>query len=406
MILRVRNFWYIAFMRLLFVADGRSPIAINWIRYFAERKHEVFLASTFECSPDLPLSGIEFIPVAYSAFRGGTRARVPPASEGVGLRTRLRQFLGPLTVARSAGRLREVVQRIKPDLVHAMRIPFEGMLAADGSNGSPLVVSVWGNDFTLHATSTWVMRHYTSWTLQVADGLHADCKRDLRLSRQLGLDAAKPTLLAPGNGGVRMDVFHPPAETVVEPVVLNPRGPRAYVRNDIWFQAIPLVLLRRPDARFLCAALAGDRKALDWIRKLGIGRAVELLPQMSQPEMAGLFRRAQVIVSPTTHDGTPNSLLEGMASGCLPVASDLDSIREWITDGKNGLLVDSGSSQGLADAILEALENRKLRRQAAELNQAIVAERADYTKCMVNAEKFYQRVLSGFPERREEPMPR
>lgn len=405
MILRVRNFWYIAFMRLLFVADGRSPIAINWIRYFTQLKHEVFLASTFECSPDLPLTGIEVIPVAYSSFRGGTRAHVPPASDGVGLRTRFRQLLGPLTVARSAARLRAVVQRIQPDLVHAMRIPFEGMLAADGSSGRPLVVSVWGNDFTLHAPSSWLMRHYTSWTLKVADGLHADCQRDLRLSRQWGLDAAKPTLLAPGNGGVRIDVFHRPAEPVLEPLVLNPRGPRAYVRNDVWFQSIPLVLHRRPDARFFCASLAGDRRSLDWIRKLGIGGAVELLPQMSQPEMARQFRRAQVVVSPTSHDGTPNSLLEGMASGCFPVASNLDSIREWITNGRNGLLVDPGSPQGLADAVLQALEGTELRRQAAEINQAIIEERAEYSKCMLNAEKFYQRVLSGIPARRAESTP-
>jgi hypothetical protein len=394
MILRVAEFWYIAFMRLLFVADGRSPIAINWIRYFAERGDEVYLASTFECAPDLPLRGLEFTPVAYSASRGGTRAAAPPAYDGVGLRTRLRQLLGPLTVARSARRLREVVRRVRPDLIHAMRIPFEGMLAADGSDGAPLLVSVWGNDFTLHAPSTWLMGHYTSWTLQVADAVHADCQRDIRLSRQWGLDTSKPTLVTPGGGGVRMDVFHPPAAPVAEPVVLNPRGPRAYVRNDIWFQAIPLVLARRPDAKFLCASLAGDRRALNWIHKLGINHAVELLPPLSQGEMAGLFRRAQVVVSPTTHDGTPNSLLEGMASGCLPVASNLESIREWLTDGENGLLTDSTNPQGLADAILEALNNRRLRSHAAELNRAIIAERAEYTKCMFNAERFYQRVLA------------
>jgi hypothetical protein len=33
-------------MKILYVADGRSPIAQNWIRYFAERGDEVYLAST------------------------------------------------------------------------------------------------------------------------------------------------------------------------------------------------------------------------------------------------------------------------------------------------------------------------------------------------------------------------
>ena len=77
MILRLTfmgNFWYIDLMRLLFVADGRSPIALNWIRYFAERGDEVYLASTFDCSPDLPLKGLEFTPVAYSQALNRTRA--------------------------------------------------------------------------------------------------------------------------------------------------------------------------------------------------------------------------------------------------------------------------------------------------------------------------------------------
>ena len=41
--------------------------------------------------------------------------------------------------------------------------------------------------------------------------------------------------------------------------------------------------------------------------------------------MAALFRQAQVMLSITTHDGTPNTLLEGLASGCFPIAGDIES---------------------------------------------------------------------------------
>src|SRR5512143_637357 len=60
-------------MRLLFVADGRSPIAQNWIRYFVERGAEVYLASTFAVSVDFPLNGLEIVPVAFSAFKKETQ---------------------------------------------------------------------------------------------------------------------------------------------------------------------------------------------------------------------------------------------------------------------------------------------------------------------------------------------
>jgi glycosyltransferase involved in cell wall biosynthesis len=196
----------------------------------------------------------------------------------------------------------------------------------------------------------------------------------------------------PGSGGIRTDVFYPPSASVETPLVVNPRGFRAYVRNDIFFQAIPLVLKERPDARFACAGMAGERQVLNWIEKLGVGSAVELLAPRPHAEMAELFRSAQVVVSPTTHDGTPNTLLEALACGCFPVAGDLESIREWIISGKNGLLVDAGDPSALAAAILRGLNESALRRQAAEQNAAIIAERAEYTRNMARAAEFYEKL--------------
>ena len=171
-------------MRILFVADGRSPIAINWIRYFVEGGDEVHLASTFACQPDLNLAGLDITPVAFSGTKRPSNPSTPrPASsKTLKLRTAIRHHLGPLTITRSAKKLRTVIERVQPDLIHAMRIPYEGMLAADAYNGIPLLVSVWGNDFTLHAPSTKLMRHYTRWVMQVTNGLHADCQRDIRLA--------------------------------------------------------------------------------------------------------------------------------------------------------------------------------------------------------------------------------
>lgn len=386
-------------MRLLFVADGRSPITINWLRYFVERGDEVFLASTFACQPEIKLQGLEIVPVAFSSVKtaSGTGSASRPAgglwgASALNLRTALRQWLGPLTIFRASQQLRALIERVQPDLVHAMRIPYEGMLAADAAGLAPLVVSVWGNDFTLHAPSTPLMQHYTRWTLKLADALHADCQRDIRLGKQLGFSVNRPTLVTPGNGGIRAEVFYPPQTPPGAPLVVNPRGFRAYVRNDAFFAAIPLVLKERPEVRFACASMAGVREAVETVERLGIGGAVELLPARPHAQMAELFRAAQVVVSPSTHDGTPNSLLEALACGCFPVAGDLDSIREWITPGQNGLLVEAGDAQALAAAILRGLNDAALRRHAAEKNAVLIAERADYTRNMARVVDFYEKL--------------
>jgi glycosyltransferase involved in cell wall biosynthesis len=298
-------------------------------------------------------------------------------------------------VRRAARRLREFTARVQPDLVHAMRIPYEGMVAADAYAGVPLLVSTWGNDFTLHARSTRLMSHYTRWTMQVADALHSDCRRDVRLAKQWGFRPERPVLVAPGNGGVQAGVFFSPATPVAEPVIINPRGFRPYVRNDVFFQAIPLVLAKQPGAKFLFASMAGASQAEQWIQELQIAQAVELLPSLPHTKMADAFRRAQIVASPAIHDGTPNSLLEGMACGCFPVAGDLESIREWITHRENGLLFDPTSPRAIADSILSAIEDKRLRQSAAGLNRELIAAHAEYERTMQRAEEFYEKLIGS-----------
>jgi glycosyltransferase involved in cell wall biosynthesis len=398
-------------MKLLFIADGRSPIALNWVAHFARAGHEVHWVSTYPCSIELPLASLTIVPVAFGEVAGevgerrqGRKSQVLRRLLPVKARTALRQWLGPLTLPRAASRLGEIIARFGPDLIHAMRIPYEGMLAtrALGSRPDrgkpPLLISVWGNDFTLHARANPWMRRLTRQALQRADALHTDCQRDRRLAEDWGFASQKPAVVLPGNGGIDLDVFHPAVSPGMEAqnfMVVNPRGFRSYVCNAAFFHAIPLVLARFPQARFLCPVMAGEAQAERWVAELGIAEAVSLLPRLTRPQMADLFRAAQVVVSPTTHDGTPNTLLEAMACGCFPVAGDLESLREWITPGVNGLLTVPDDPRLLAGAIVQALEKPALRASAAADNLRLVAERAEYGRGMMQAEKFYQELIAG-----------
>ncbi|MBT3337630.1 MAG: glycosyltransferase family 4 protein [Anaerolineae bacterium] len=420
-------------MKILFVADGRSPIALNWIKYWIAQGHQVYLASTYPCKVDLPLARVDFIPAAFSQAKTSSPTSTPkkkPLIWGAAtlkLRSALRHWLGPLTLPKAALRLNEIIDEVKPDIVHAMRVPYEGMLAGLAKKLSvdfpPLLISIWGNDFTLHALASPLMGHYTDLALRTADALHADCERDIHLAAEWGFDAKKPSIVLPGSGGIDMDVFYPPDQvperseaqskdestknrssttplptqrfrSETDPLIINPRGFRSYVRNDTFFKSIPLVLKEYPDAKFICPTMAGEAQAEAWIRDFGIENAVELTPPLTREQLADTFRRAQILVSPSIHDGTPNSLIEGMACGCFPIAGDLESIREWITPGVNGLLIDPSKPQILADAILRALTNADLRMQASEENQKIIASRAEYQHCMAKAESFYKKVIT------------
>src|SRR5262245_17480832 len=134
-------------MRLCFVADGHSPIARAWIAHFVDRGHEVHTISSCVGAP-IDCDSYTIIPTllggigrldgtggsepirnpirrsfakAVQRLRGGAVERF---AQGV------RFSAGWIDLPRYAARIRSLVAHINPDVVHAMRIPFEGLIAS------------------------------------------------------------------------------------------------------------------------------------------------------------------------------------------------------------------------------------------------------------------------------------
>ena len=405
-------------MRILLVADGRSPITKRWVGGLNALQHKVVIVSTFPCEEIPGVETLYILPLAFSGLAGSQVNRKPVGEPSVNIGSlrssvsrsrfllqRMRYWFGPLTVRYYAARFRKIVTAEAPDLIHALRIPFEGMLAATAPQGIPVLASIWGNDLTLHAVGSRGMRRWTEQVLARVDGLLADAHRDIRLAQQWGYLADKPTLVVPGSGGIDLDEIcriesdQPGLErygvSASEPFIVNPRGFRpGSVRNDVFFQSIPLILERHPKVKFLCLAMQGQEEAMRWVQRLNIGAQVRLLPYLSQPELWQLFQNAKASVSISSHDGTPNSLLEAMACGCFPIVGDIESLREWIIPGVNGLLVEPGKPQDVAEAVSLALNNDSLREQAAVENGKIIRERCEVDLVRERVDTFYNQILN------------
>ena len=394
-------------MNVLIVADGRSPTTRRWIKMLQPLGYRVDLVSTYPCDLLPGVNEMLYVPAAFASLSGSQagasssgRAKTSRKliSRFRGTASNLRHWLGPWSVRRNANQLLEFIDRVRPDLVHALRIPYEGMLAGATPLEIPLIISTWGNDLTYHAPSTRAMASATRSALRRADGLISDTTRDIRLASAWSFNPSKPTLTVPGSGGIDLEEISQIITGVglsVPSQVINPRGFRSgSVRNDTFFKSIPLLLKNHPDTRFICPWMAGQPEARAWIEKLDIQSSVTLLPMISQPELWREFARSLVSVSVSVHDGTPNSLLEAMAIGCLPVCGDIESIREWITDGENGLLVDPSDPVALAGALKRGLTDSPLRQQAAERNREIIQSRAEVSSVRRQVAGFYENVIT------------
>ncbi|HEY9106432.1 MAG TPA: TIGR03088 family PEP-CTERM/XrtA system glycosyltransferase [Roseateles sp.] len=87
-------------------------------------------------------------------------------------------------------------------------------------------------------------------------------------------------------------------------------------------------------------------------------------------DVAALLPQFDIFALPSQAEGISNTLLEAMACGCAPVATDVGGNPELIDDGANGLLVPPSQSEALAQALARLVGDTALRHRLAEASLA------------------------------------
>ncbi len=143
--------------------------------------------------------------------------------------------------------------------------------------------------------------------------------------------------------------------------------------HEYLIQSVPQIVSRFPNA---LVGICGDgplRASLeDQIERPGLLGRVKLLGMRA--DVAALLAAADVFVLPSLWEGLPRALLEAMASGLPAVATRVDGIQELVAHGVHGLLTPPRDSDALADAVIQLLENPRLRKEIGEAARAHVLQ--------------------------------
>jgi glycosyltransferase involved in cell wall biosynthesis len=136
--------------------------------------------------------------------------------------------------------------------------------------------------------------------------------------------------------------------------------------------------LRRP-CRLLMAGGEEDPGYIAWARdrcrKLGIDDRVDVLGPVVGNAKLSLFASADVFVLPSRAEGLPMALLEAMGHGLPPVVTRVGAMPSVVSDGQNGLLVDSGDVPALALALDRISGDADLRRRLAAAARVTCSDR-------------------------------
>jgi len=300
----------------------------------------------------------------------GLHSRAPVARELAEMRTTMQ-------------RLTELVERIRPDVLHAHSPVLNAIpaLRVGRRFGLPVVYEVrafWEDAAVDHGTtSEGSLRYRATRGLEtyalkrahhvttICEGLRAEIVSRGLLPRDVtvipnAVDAGTFPFGVPPDAALRRELGLDGA------TVIGFIGSfYAYEGLDLLVAALPLILERQPEARVLLVGggpQEGPLRAL--AQALGVAGKVVFTGRVPHATVQRYYSLVDVLAYPRrsirlTELVTPLKPLEAMAQGRLVVASDVGGHRELIRHGETGMLFEAGSPQALARSILDLLDRRE-----------------------------------------------
>jgi glycosyltransferase involved in cell wall biosynthesis len=282
--------------------------------------------------------------------------------------------------------LKAELRAFDPDVVDAHYVPSYGLLGALAGR-RPLSVSAWGSDLLIAGPRDPFQRARARFVLRRAAAVIADSGN---------LAAAAIALGAPrGNvhaipWGVDLARFAAAATRERGLVASTRMHERIYDLESV-IDGLAPVMRARPGTRVVFAGDGSLRAALERRARarLPAGR-FEFVGRLDPSAMASLLARAELFVSGSHSDSTSVSLLEAMASGAVPVVSDIEGNHEWVEEGDGARLFPPGDAAALGAALERALADPAWLERARARNRVVVEERGNESAAFARIEALFE----------------
>jgi PEP-CTERM/exosortase A-associated glycosyltransferase len=336
-------------------------------------------------------------------------------AKGVGRRL---PFLNQIAVIDTlTHRLREVVNVVKPDILHAHSPVLNAIpaLCIGRKLGIPIVYEVrafWEDAAVDHGTSReWGIRYrltrgLESHALKRVDAITTICEglRGDILAR--GIRPEKVTVIPNAVNVESFSISNTRDGQLAEDLgvagklVLGFIGSfYAYEGLGILLQALPEMLRSNPDIRvLLIGGGPQERELKDMANQLGLEGKVVFTGRVPHEQVSRYYDLIDVLVYPRlpmrlTNLVTPLKPLEAMAQGRLVVASDVGGHLELIQDGKTGVLFKAGDARALASKVLGLISQQDLWPGLRHAARVFVETQRNWPASVARYEVVYKRLL-------------
>jgi len=158
-------------------------------------------------------------------------------------------------------------------------------------------------------------------------------------------------------------------------------------------KAFAIVRREHPDMRLL---IVGDGEMQEPLARLcndlGQRDHTEFVP--STAEVPRWLSQMDIFVLPSTSEALSNSLMEAMACGCAPIASNVGGNGELVEHGSRGLLFRAGDAEDLARQISVLALDGELRTRFAEASRRFIHENFSLAASVTRMTEIYLEAIA------------
>jgi glycosyltransferase involved in cell wall biosynthesis len=160
---------------------------------------------------------------------------------------------------------------------------------------------------------------------------------------------------------VNFGVDLPTSIPVKSNVIYSNRLHQDFYRIDKIIQAFSLFADKNLGWKLVIAGEGNDTAKLkDVASQTKHCNSIEFVGWVDKVTNQNFYNQATYFVSIPTTDATSASLLEAVASDCIPIVSDLPANREWIRDGMNGVIVNNVNEDFISEALTVDVESARV----------------------------------------------
>ena len=357
-------------MRICYISTGKFSHIDHYLEYFRQTGHDVH----FVCLSPSP------------------KRSVPTYNLGIG--QKYSQTHGKWKYPLSMIRVRKLIRKIKPDIIHAHYATSGGM-AALVSGFHPAIVTVHGSDLISRVKSP-VWRPLLKRIFDYSDCINVVSRELAEIALSLGTREEKIEILTPGIDTEKFAFVERSDSERTSPLrMICTRRLEGIFDHYTILNALSILEEKKINFEMTFAgsgSLFGDLKQR--AENHGLSDRINFSGRVPNSDLPEVLANHDIYLSASRWDGTSLSLLEAMASGLFPIVSNINANAAWIQDGFSGFLHRVGDADDLASCILRFFNHPEIRQKAIQHNRQKVCKMGDRNTNMKLLESAYMKLIA------------